>query len=64
MKIYWDSLQLENEVVQTMKQHTDSHHIFHLKNEGTGMLWNYAKTKEIITFMHIFQIKKYFRIFR
>ena len=25
----------DNEVVQTMKNHTDSQHIFHLKNEGT-----------------------------
>ncbi len=25
-----------NEVIQAMKQHTDSRHIFHLKNEGTG----------------------------
>jgi len=25
-----------NEVIQAMKQHTDSQHIFHLKNEGTG----------------------------
>ena len=26
----------DNEVVQAMKNHTDSQHIFHLKNEGTG----------------------------
>ena len=26
----------DNEVVQAMKKHTDSQHIFHLKNEGTG----------------------------
>ena len=26
----------DNEVVQAMKSHTDSQHIFHLKNEGTG----------------------------
>ncbi len=26
----------DNEVVQAMKRHTDSQHIFHLKNEGTG----------------------------
>ena len=25
-----------NEVIQAMKQHTDSQHIFHLKNDGTG----------------------------
>ena len=25
-----------NQVVQAMKEHTDSQHIFHLKNEGTG----------------------------
>jgi len=26
----------DNEVVQAMKKHTDSQHIYHLKNEGTG----------------------------
>ena len=26
----------DNEVVQAMKMHTDSQHIYHLKNEGTG----------------------------
>ena len=26
----------DNEVVQAMKRHTDSQHIYHLKNEGTG----------------------------
>ena len=26
----------DNEVVQALKNHTDSQHIFHLKNEGTG----------------------------
>ena len=47
----------DNEVVQAMKKHTDSQHIFHLKNEGTGCYGIMLKQRIIIS-MHIFRIRK------
>ena len=43
----------ENEVVQTMKQHTDSHHIFHLKNEGTGCYGIMLKQRDYYIYAYI-----------
>ncbi len=36
MRNFWGRNTAGNEVVQAMKKHTDSQHIFHLKNKGTG----------------------------
>ena len=38
----------DNEVVQAMKKHTDSQHIYHLKNEGTRMLRNHAEAEGLL----------------
>ena len=43
----------ENEVVQTMKQHTDSHHIFHLKNEGPGCYGIMLKQRDYYIYAYI-----------
>ncbi len=47
----------DNEVVQAMKKHTDSQHIYHLKNEGTGCYGIMLKQWIIIS-MRIFRIRK------
>ena len=43
----------ENEVVQTMKQHTDSHHIFHLKNKGIGCYGIMLKQRDYYIYAYI-----------
>lgn len=42
-----------NEVIQTMKQHTDSRHIFHLKNEGTGCYGIMLKQRDYYIYAYI-----------
>lgn len=42
-----------NEVIQTMKQHTDSQHIFHLKNEGTGCYGIMLKQRDYYIYAYI-----------
>ena len=42
-----------NEVIQAMKQHTDSRHIFHLKNEGTGCYGIMLKQRDYYIYAYI-----------
>ena len=42
-----------NEVVQAMKKHTDSQHIFHLKNEGTGCYGIMLKQREYYIYAYL-----------
>ena len=42
-----------NEVIQAMKQHTDSQHIFHLKNEGTGCYGIMLKQRDYYIYMYL-----------
>ena len=43
----------DNEVIQAMKQHTDSQHIFHLKNEGTGCYGIMLKQRDYYIYMYL-----------
>ena len=43
----------DNEVVQAMKQHTDSQHIFHLKNEGTGCYGIMLKQRDYYIYAYL-----------
>ena len=45
----------DNEVVQAMKRHTDSQHIYHLKNEGIGCYGIMLKQRDyyILSLIHI-----------
>ena len=43
----------DNEIIQKMKKHTDSRHIFHLKNKRNWMLWYHAETKGLL-YLHVF----------
>ena len=42
-----------NEVIQAMKQHTDSRHIFHLKNDGTGCYGIMLKQRDYYIYAYI-----------
>ena len=42
-----------NQVVQAMKEHTDSQHIFHLKNEGTGGYGIMLKQREYYIYAYL-----------
>ena len=42
-----------NEVVQEMKKHTDSQHIFHLKNEGTGCYGIMLKQRDYYIYAYL-----------
>ena len=42
-----------NEVIQAMKQHTDSQHIFHLKNDGTGCYGIMLKQRDYYIYAYI-----------
>ena len=42
-----------NEVVQAMKKHTDSQHIFHLKNEGTGCYGIMLKQRDYYIYAYL-----------
>ena len=44
---------VENEVVQTMKRHTDSRHIFHLKNAGSGCYGIMLKQRDYYIYAYI-----------
>ena len=43
----------DNEVVQSMKKHTDSQHIFHLKNEGTGCYGIMLKQRDYYIYAYL-----------
>ena len=43
----------DNEVIQAMKQHTDSRHIFQLKNEGTGCYGIMLKQRDYYIYMYL-----------
>lgn len=43
----------DNEVVQAMKKHTDSQHIYHLKNEGTGCYGIMLKQRDYYIYAYI-----------
>ena len=43
----------DNEVIQAMKKHTDSQHIFHLKNEGTGCYGIMLKQRDYYIYAYI-----------
>ena len=43
----------DNEVVQAMKQHTDSQHIFHLKNEGAGCYGIMLKQRDYYIYAYL-----------
>ncbi|MBS6878393.1 MAG: response regulator [Ruminococcus sp.] len=43
----------ENEVVQEMKKHTDSQHIYHLKNEGTGCYGIMLKQRDYYIYAYL-----------
>ena len=43
----------DNEVVQAMKSHTDSQHIFHLKNEGTGCYGIMLKQRDYYIYAYL-----------
>ena len=64
----------DNEVVQAMKKHTDSQHIFHLKNEGTGCygimlkqrdyyIYAYLPDTEVFHNLPLSVDKRYFSLF-
>lgn len=42
-----------NQVVQAMKEHTDSQHIFHLKNEGTGCYGIMLKQRDYYIYVYL-----------
>ena len=42
-----------NEVVQVMKKHTDSQHIYHLKNEGTGCYGIMLKQRDYYIYAYL-----------
>ena len=43
----------DNEVVQEMKRHTDSQHIYHLKNEGTGCYGIMLKQRDYYIYAYL-----------
>ena len=43
----------DNEVVQAMKKHTDSQHIFHLKNNGTGCYGIMLKQRDYYIYAYL-----------
>ena len=43
----------DNEVVKAMKRHTDSQHIFHLKNEGTGCYGIMLKQRDYYIYAYL-----------
>lgn len=43
----------DNEVVQAMKNHTDSQHIFHLRNEGTGCYGIMLKQRDYYIYAYL-----------
>ena len=43
----------DNEVVQAMKRHTDSQHIYHLKNEGTGCYGIMLKQRDYYIYAYL-----------
>ena len=64
----------DNEVVQAMKKHTDSQHIYHLKNEGTGCygimlkqrdyyIYAYLPDTEVFHNLPLSVDKRYFSLF-
>ena len=44
---------VDNEVVQAMKKHTDSQHIYHLKNEGTGCYGIMLKQRDYYIYAYL-----------
>ena len=42
-----------NQVIQAMKEHTDSQHIFHLKNEGTGCYGIMLKQRDYYIYAYL-----------
>ena len=43
----------DNEVVQAMKKHTDSQHLYHLKNEGTGCYGIMLKQRDYYIYAYL-----------
>ncbi len=43
----------DNEIIQKMKKHTDSRHIFHLKNKGTGCYGIMLKQRDYYIYMYL-----------
>ena len=44
---------VDNEVVQAMKKHTDSHHIYHLRKEGTGCYGIMLKQRDYYIYAYL-----------
>ena len=51
-KLLWQNT-AGNEVVQAMKKHTDSQHIYHLKNEGTGCYGIMLKQRDYYIYAYL-----------
>ena len=51
-KLLWQNT-AGNEVVQAMKKHTDSQHIFHLKNKGTGCYGIMLKQRDYYIYTYL-----------
>ncbi|WP_144125038.1 ATP-binding response regulator [Dorea formicigenerans] len=51
-KLLWQNT-AGNEVVQAMKKHTDSQHIFHLKNKGTGCYGIMLKQRDYYIYAYL-----------
>ena len=43
----------DNEIIQKMKKHTDSRHIFHLKNKGTGCYGIMLKQRDYYIYIYL-----------
>ena len=51
-----------NEVVQAMKKHTDSQHIYHLKNEGTGCYGIMLKQRDYYIYAYLPDTEVFYNI--
>ena len=52
----------DNEVVQAMKKHTDSQHIYHLKNEGTGCYGIMLKQRDYYIYAYLPDTEVFYNI--
>ena len=53
MRACWGQNTADNEVVQAMKKHTDSQHIYHLKNEGSGCYGIMLKQRDYYIYAYL-----------
>ena len=51
-----------NEVIQAMKKHTDSQHIYHLKNEGTGCYGIMLKQRDYYIYAYLPDTEVFYNI--